>query len=54
MNIGFGKSRHGRVEWIKASLELVEERIESEDMVIYNIDNSFNKFCQERKKTNGR
>lgn len=33
-------------------MEYVEERIESEDMVIDNIDNSFNKLCYERKKAN--
>lgn len=28
--------------------------MQSEDMVTANMDNSFNKFCYERKKTNGK
>lgn len=35
-------------------MEYVEERIESEDMMIANIDNSFNKLCYERKKADRR
>ena len=52
MTIGFGSNRYGKVEGINVSMNQLEERIGSEDMVTANRDNSFNKFCYERKKTN--